>query len=100
MAIPSSVEARPQGAQSKDLTTISVAKLLQNDDQARSDLFEACKHMGFFYLDCRDDPSGLILNHVRALTTTSLEFFNEPQDSKARWSIKTGFVEGEDFEFG
>lgn len=93
-------ETFQQVVEGDSLTTISVAKLFNNDDQTRSDLFMACKELGFFYLDCRDDPSGQILNEVREVATVSLNFYDLPESAKTKWDTKSTITEGEEFEFG
>lgn len=37
-----------------ELGSISIGDLIKGDEKTRADLFTACRHLGFFYLDCRD----------------------------------------------
>lgn len=89
-----------QGEGGDSLTTISLSKLVKDDHQTRSDLFTACKELGFFYLDCRDDPSGQTLPQVADVATASLNFYDLPESSKDQWKVQTKTVEGEEFKFG
>ncbi|PKY04607.1 putative gibberellin 3-beta hydroxylase [Aspergillus campestris IBT 28561] len=67
------------------LTTISAAKLLGNDPQTQKDLLEACKDLGFFYLDCRDHPSSPVLSLVAEMASTALDFYDLPESIKENY---------------
>lgn len=68
------------------LTTISAAGLLNGDKQTQNDLFEACKALGFFYLDCRDHPSASTTSLIERVSQMALDFYDLPLPSKEDWA--------------
>ncbi|GAB1194371.1 hypothetical protein APSETT444_003616 [Aspergillus pseudonomiae] len=73
-------------AEDAGLPVISVKDLLNDDRKAAQDLFQACTSLGFFYLDCRDHPSGQLIDQIHEVAETSLRFFDLPQSEKDQWA--------------
>lgn len=78
------------------LVTISASKLLSNDKQTQDDLLDACKSLGFFYLDCRDHPLKPTMELVNGVAEMALDFFGLPLSTKEEFTklsydiVKTG----------
>lgn len=68
------------------LVTISAANLLHGDRQTQDDLLQACKSLGFFYLDCRDHPSKPTMQLVNGISAMALEFYDLPLACKEKWT--------------
>lgn len=68
------------------LVTISAAKLLDGDKQTQDGLLDACKSLGFFYLDCRDHPVKPTMDLVNKISAMALEFYDLPLASKENWT--------------
>jgi isopenicillin N synthase-like dioxygenase len=80
-------EATANGASAEiQLVTISAAGLLNGDKQTQNDLFDACKSLGFFYLDCRDHPSKSTTSLVDRISAMALDFYDLPLPSKEDWA--------------
>lgn len=59
------------------LARISLAKLLEGDEDEAQLLFDVCTHEGFFYLDLTTDPKGSkFLDKAQQLHQVGKEVFN------------------------
>ncbi|CAI7662624.1 unnamed protein product [Penicillium pancosmium] len=94
-------EATANGASAEiQLVTISAAGLLNGDKQTQNDLFDACKSLGFFYLDCRDHPSKSTTSLVDRISAMALDFYDLPLPSKEDWAeLSFDEVKGRPFAY-
>lgn len=92
-------EPFPDGLPTVELECISLAKLLNDDEEEAHRLFRVCKEEGFCYIDMEDHPKGLKLlddaHEVHkagkaAFDSTSME---EKYTFKPRASYETGLLD-------
>lgn len=78
-----------------ELETISLSKLLQDDQDEQQRVFEACKTRGFFYLDLANCESGETIRHgADDICRVAERFFSQPLDDKSRFKIAPGCLDG------
>ncbi|PIG83057.1 hypothetical protein AARAC_004915 [Aspergillus arachidicola] len=87
-------------AEDASLTTISIARLMSHDREAEEELFRACTDLGFFYLDCRDHPSGQLTSQIDSVAAAALEFYSLPQSIKNEWEVNKDHTAGEEIVLG
>ncbi|KAK2590980.1 hypothetical protein QQS21_011339 [Conoideocrella luteorostrata] len=71
----------PQISKDADLPTISVSQLMAGNAAAEAQLLDASTDLGFFYVDVRDHPGGLV-DKITTVSSSALEFYNLPQGEK------------------
>lgn len=101
----------PSNIKTAPLVSISLAKLENNDASESAAFFEACKNLGFFYLDTSNSALGdHLVSEAEELLQLQKQFFARPNEEKeqfAREKIDAFFgyrhgvtkVKGEDGEF-
>lgn len=70
------------------LPTVSLAKLVQGDSDAVNGLVNACRDVGFFYLDFRDPSTSKILENVDKLVTITDNTFQLPLEEKQYYNTE------------
>lgn len=101
----------PPNIKTAPLVSISLIKLEQDDASESEAFFEACKTLGFFYLDTAGSPLGdRLVSEAEDLLKLQKQFFARPNEEKeqfAREKIDAFFgyrhgvtkAKGEDGEF-
>lgn len=93
---PDKYPAFPEGDfKTVSLETISLKKLLDNDDPEQDRVFEACKTRGFFYLELAGCESGEIINKgADDICRVAERFFQLPQEEKDKQRMQKGQLDG------
>ena len=83
-----SLPAFPENLPVIRLTRISLSKLLADDTEESTRLFQASKNLGYFLIDLDDHPCGqLILRQTEDALALSKEFCALEQDEKIRFPL-------------
>ena len=78
-----------------ELQTISLKKVLDNDDAESDRVFEACKTRGFFYLELAGCESGEVINKgADDICRVAERFFQLPQEVKDKQRMQKGQLDG------
>lgn len=78
-----------------ELQTISLKKLLDNDDPEQDRVFEACKSRGFFYLELAGcEPGEIISKGADDICRVAERFFQLPQEEKDKQRMQKGQLDG------
>lgn len=90
--IPDQHPEFPDGFPTVALETISLAKLLSDEDGAEADrVFEACKGRGFFYLDLAGCAAGeTIARGADRAAAVAEDVFRLPLDEKMAYQFQAG----------
>jgi isopenicillin N synthase-like dioxygenase len=76
----------PDGLNTVELQTISLVKLLSNDEVEQERVFEACKGRGFFYLELSGSgPGEVILKGAEDIARVGAKTFQLPLDEKMKY---------------
>ena len=92
-------EPFPKGLPIIELQKISLAKLLDDDEEEANKVFEICTHEGFFYLDLTTNSKGLkLLDDAHQVHRAGMRFFKDtPMKDKytfrPRASYETGLLD-------
>lgn len=82
-------EPFPQGLPVINLTKISLAKLLDDDEKEAALLFEVCKDKGFCYLDLTTHEKGLKLaKQAEQVHEAAKQFFGAPLTEKRMFKTR------------
>ena len=82
-------EPFPDGLPVINLARISLAKLLDGDEQEAALLFEVCKDKGFCYLDLTSHEKGLKLaKQAEKVHQAAKEFFGAPVTEKRKFKTR------------
>ncbi|KAI0967171.1 hypothetical protein F4678DRAFT_465711 [Xylaria arbuscula] len=86
----------PAGFPTVELETISLAKLLANNDAAEQDrVFEVCKGRGFFYLELAGCEAGeTIVKGANEIAATAEDVFKLPLEEKSKYRLLAGSLDG------
>ncbi|KAI0532711.1 hypothetical protein GGR58DRAFT_522543 [Xylaria digitata] len=86
----------PDGFPTIELETISLAKLLIDDDIVEQDrVFEICKGRGFFYLDLAGCEAGAtIVKGANQAAAAAEDVFKLPLDEKMTYRLQGGSLDG------
>ncbi|KAI1824055.1 hypothetical protein F4861DRAFT_548980 [Xylaria intraflava] len=89
---PDQYPAFPDGFRTVELETISLTKLLIDQDAAEQDrVFEACKGRGFFYLDLAgSEPGDTIVKGANRIAAVADDVFKLPLEEKLQYRLGTG----------
>lgn len=89
----------PVGFPTVELETISLAKLLANNDPAEADrVFEVCKGRGFFYLELPGCPAGeIIAEGANKVAAVAEDVFKLPLEEKLKYQIHGDSLDGYKF---
>lgn len=90
----------PKEVPTIQLEKLSIAKLLNGDEQAAQTLFRVCCNEGFFYLDLTTDPQGQeFLDESNKLHQVAKNIFNNVSMEK-KLDYKTGDPFKEHLDYG
>ena len=79
----------PDGLPVINLARISLAKLLDDDEQEAALLFEVCKDKGFCYLDLMSHEKGVKLaKEAELVHQAAKRFFDTPVDEKRKFKTR------------
>ncbi|RAK93869.1 oxidoreductase [Aspergillus costaricaensis CBS 115574] len=88
MSNPSSLPPFPSSVPTAPLLRLSLSKLQAHDVTETHNLLQACKDIGFFYLDLRDTEEGTnLLNHADKLFPIGERLFDLPLDEKKKYDL-------------
>ncbi|KAJ5153483.1 uncharacterized protein N7482_009961 [Penicillium canariense] len=87
-------------AEDVGLKTVSIKALMDGNPKVHEDLLAAGVDSGFFYLDCRDHPSGDFLQRIRQIHDAAMEWYDEPQSAKDKWAADHDHIKGEEIVCG
>lgn len=77
----------PQDIKTAPLVSVSLAKLEANDPEESGAFFQACRNLGFFYLDSTDSTLGSeLVSEAEQLLHLQKEFFNRPHEEKEEFA--------------
>ena len=78
----------PNDVLTAPLLQLSLEKLLQNDAQESIRFFQACKDLGFFYLDLRGTPvGGSLLDDANRLFDVGEQLFELDLEEKQKYDF-------------
>ena len=81
----------PEDVHTAPIATISLAKLLDQDNTESASALEACRTHGFFYLDLRATGLGeSLLSEAEELLQVSYEAFDHPVEHKRQYALVKG----------
>ncbi|RMZ82569.1 hypothetical protein DV738_g1476, partial [Chaetothyriales sp. CBS 135597] len=87
----------PEGLPTIDLQSISLSKLLNDDENEAHRLFDICTHEGFCYVDLTDHPKGLkLLDDAHQVHKAGAEAFKTPMAEKYKFkprAYETGLLD-------
>ncbi|KAK8024489.1 hypothetical protein PG993_012555 [Apiospora rasikravindrae] len=82
-------EPFPDGLPTIDLAKISLAKLLEGDEQEAALLFEVCKDKGFCYLDLMSHEKGVkLVKDAERVHHAAKEFYGAPVEEKRKFKTR------------
>ncbi len=82
-------EPFPDGLPIINLARISLAKLLDGDEQEAALLFDVCKDKGFCYLDLMSHEKGVkLVKEAEQVHQAAKEFFGAPVDEKRKFKTR------------
>jgi isopenicillin N synthase-like dioxygenase len=82
-------EPFPDGLPVINLARISLAKLLEGDEEEAALLFEVCKDKGFCYLDLRTHEKGIkLMKQAEQMHQAAKEFFSAPVSEKRKFKTR------------
>ncbi|KAJ3570111.1 hypothetical protein NPX13_g5843 [Xylaria arbuscula] len=86
----------PTGFPTVELETISLTKLLTDNDAAEADrVFEICKGRGFFYLELPGCPAGdIIAEGANKVAAAAEDVFKLPLEEKMKYHIQGDSLDG------
>jgi isopenicillin N synthase-like dioxygenase len=78
----------PDNAPTAPLLSLSLKSLLDSDQTESKRFFDACKDIGFFYLDLRGTEVGeSLLNDADRLFRVGVQFFDLPVEEKSKYDF-------------
>jgi isopenicillin N synthase-like dioxygenase len=81
----------PDNVHTAPIASVSLSKLLANDNGEGQKVLEACRTHGFFYLDMRDCSEGqALLDESEQLLQLATRAFQPPLEEKQKFALKKG----------